>query len=178
MKSKQHTNLIWRALLALVFTLSALGSSAGLTMVAAAGSDEDEVVKQAVKFDQRADIYLGGSGVFFSPSAYTGTVEFSRLVATDTSKLHFTTRWTDVAVVDDKGVEFKTVRRLVYVYFNLSAEDRAAWDKGKLGLYYYDPAKKDWVEVTARLVKDKSAPDGRLAVIISKFGLYGLATKR
>jgi len=64
-------------------------------------------------------------------------------------------------------------------FINLNADDRAAWNKGKLGIYYYDTTKDTWKECATRLIASKNAPYGRVSCLILKeFGLYGIAIKR
>lgn len=136
-------------------------------------------ITKPLVYQKPLDISLGKGGVYFPSSSYTGKAVLTRIEPVDTRKLTFTQRWLDIRLFDSKGKEFKTVYGYVYVYFNLNADDRAAWNKGKLGIYHYDQAKKVWVECETQLLAGKNAPYGRVRHLITKeFGLYGLAIKR
>ena len=94
-------------------------------------------------------------------------------------KLLFTQPWLDIRVRDSAGAEFKKIYGIIYVYFNLSSEDRTAWDQGKLSIYYYDALKKSWQECPSRLLAEKGSQNGRVSCMITEgFGRYGMATKR
>jgi len=154
------------------------GLALGYGAPAKAAMKTDTVTKPLV-YQKSLDIYLGKGGVYFPSSHYTGKAVLTRIEPENTKKLTFTQRWSDIRLFDSGGKEFKPVYGYVYVYFNLSADDRTAWDKGKLSIYHYNATKKVWDECETQLLAGKNAPHGRVRfLLIDEFGLYGVAVKR
>lgn len=138
----------------------------------------DSITKPLV-YQKSSDISLGNGGVYFPSSNYAGYAVLSRIQPEHTKKLTFTQRWIDFHIFDANGKEFKKVFGYVYVYFNLNAEDRMAWDQGKLSIYHYNNAKKIWDLCETQLLASKNAPYGRVRFLMTEeFGLYGLAITR
>jgi hypothetical protein len=136
-------------------------------------------ITKNLTYQKPLDISIGRGGVYFPNSLFTGTAELNRIDPVNTKKLAFTQRWMDIKLFDVSGKPIRTVKGFAYVYFILNVEDRAAWNKEKLGIYQYNEAKKIWEECDSRLILDKSAPYGRLSFLITDgYGLYGLAVKK
>jgi hypothetical protein len=141
-------------------------------------SAAEKSISKGITFGKSADIYLGKGGVYFPNSSYTATAVLTREKISPTKSLLFTHRSIDIHLYDNNGKEIKNLFGYVYVYFNLNAEDRENWGKGKLSIYQYDTAKKQWVACSTWLISDKSSPNGRASCLISNFGTYALGTKR
>jgi hypothetical protein len=145
-----------------------------------AATGTSQVPKEAkLTAGKPAGVYQGRAGVYFISAFTAGTLEVSRL---DLDKRHGqralifgSQRWLDVALTDTNGKQIKDLRGFVYVYFNLNSDDRAAWKKGKLSIYQYKAAEKDWVMCPTFVIQDKSAKFGRATCLITKTGLYSLA---
>ena len=163
--------------LALVIAIAGLGSS----WIPAAAAKTNETVIKSLTFEQPADIYLRKGGVYFSSSNYTGEARLTRFQAAGVylnRNLEFVQPLTEIRANSLSGVEFRTLWGIVYVYYNLTSEQRAAWTKGDLSIYQYDPIKKTWSACPSLLVQDESAKFGRLACVIPAFGVYGLAISK
>lgn len=142
-------------------------------------AQKDDSITKPLTYQKPLDISLGKGGVYFPSSNYTGRAVLTRLEPKNTKKLTFTHRWLDIRLFDPNGKEIKTVYGFVYVYFNLNADDLAAWNKGKLGIYYYNITKDTWDECATRLIASKNSPYGRVScLILDEFGRYGIAIKQ
>ena len=171
MKGKKVIFLV----LMLVITIAVLGSS----WIPVAAAKTNETVVKPLVFEKPADIYLRKGGVYFSSSNYTGEARLTRFQAVGVylkKNLEFVQPLTEIRANSSSGVEFKTLWGIVYVYYNLTSEQRAAWTKGDLSIYQYDPIKKTWSSCPSLLVQDESTKFGRLACVIPAFGVYGLAS--
>jgi hypothetical protein len=159
-------------LIFLVFCLSL-----GLTTQAFAAEKTVKLQKK-ITSGTNADVYLGRGGVFFSNSVFSGVAQVTRMdpdQSHSSGKLRFFPRWLDARLYVDNE-EIKQARGLVYVYFNLDNQLRKAWDDGKLHIYQYVQKTGKWEMCQVELlVKTKYVPQGRLACVISNFGLYGMA---
>jgi hypothetical protein len=129
-----------------------------------------------------AGAYQGRAGVYFTSAFTSGKLEVSRLDLENRSGgralIFGSQRWLDVTLTDINGKQIKDLRGFVYVYFNLNSDDRAAWNKGNLSIYQYKAAEKDWVRCPTFVIQDKSAQFGRATCLITKTGLYSLATTK
>ena len=170
----------FQILLAILFTLSAIVGS----LKPALAYTSIDVVTKKLEYQKSTDIYTRNAGVYFPNSAYTATATLTRIDPTPdheawTRNLIFAQPLLDIRLYDSNGKEFKSVYGIVYVYFNLMVEDREAWDKGKLSIYYYDKVTKVWMECPARLLAEKGSQYGRISCLITEgFGLYAMAIKR
>ena len=137
-------------------------------------------VSKRVFYQESADIWLGNSGVYLPSSAYAGWLVLSSTTPDDSymKGQNFVQRWIDVRIYNNDAVEFKQLYGLVYVYFNLNRQTRAAWDAGELSIYHYDANGGQWVECPTHLVGTKNWPYGRLACYAGQFGAYGLVPSR
>jgi hypothetical protein len=148
----------------------------GMTTQALAAEKTIKIQKN-INSGENWDVYLGRGGVFFSNSVFSGQAQVTRMDPnpSKSGKITFFPRWLDARLyVDNK--EVKQARGLVYVYFNLDNQLRKAWDNGKLHIYQYIPNTGKWqICQVEMLVKTKQVPQGRLACVISEFGLYGMA---
>ena len=167
----KHRKMVFFLLgLTLVFIL-AIGQ---WSLVEAA--QKNHSVTKSLEYQKPVDVSLGRGGVYFSSSSYTGSVVLTRIKAEPHKKLTFTQRWSDIHLFDTKGKEFNKVYGIIYVYFKLNHQERAAWEKGDLSIYHYNQTKKIWEECETQLLASKNAPYGLArTVIIDGFGLYGLA---
>jgi hypothetical protein len=136
----------------------------------------DSVSKQ-ITYQQPADIWRGNAGVFLPSSSFTGRLVLTQArsnAATAGQGLDFVQRLVDFRILDNKGAEFRQVFGLVYVYFNLNKQTRAAWEAGELSIYHYDTRQGKWVQCPTHLVQTRNLPHGRLTCYAGKFGTYGL----
>lgn len=172
-----HTKKLFQLVIAFIVAFSATGGA--WLGASAASKSASKVITRDISFEDTADIFQGNSGVYFPSSAFTAEVELTRSDPTSRrgrSDLDFVQRWTEVRLYDSKGAEFKQVYGLIYVYYNLTKQQRRAWENGDLGIYYYNPDERDWERCEIeRLISTKNRPNGRLACVISNFGLYGMA---
>jgi murein DD-endopeptidase MepM/ murein hydrolase activator NlpD len=138
-------------------------------------------VSKKISYQEQVDIWLGNSGVYLPSSAYTGWLVLSSTTPDDSYVKrghHFIQRWIDVRIYNNDAVEFKQLYGLVYVYFNLNRQTRAAWDAGELSIYHFDAREGKWVEYPTHLVTTKNWPYGRVTCYASQFGTYGLVQAR
>lgn len=165
-----------------LFLVMLLGFNATHAAGAKPAAGGVDTILQKIRFGEPADVFLGKAGVYFIESAYTAKVEFTRLdpvTRLADRDLNFLRRWVDVRVVDSQGKELKQVFGLIYVYFNLDSTLFNAYEDGDLKIYHYDEEEKAWSACPVLVEIDtKNLPYGRLACVISDFGLYGLAIER
>jgi LysM repeat protein len=135
-----------------------------------------------VSFGKVADIYQGNAGVFMPSSNYDGRVVVARHFANEFDMprgLQLVQNPLEFRVVDEDGDRINEVFGLNYVYFNLSNENRRAYDNGDLDIYHYNAAAKGWESCDLQvLITTKNRPNGRLACIAQDFGLFALAESR
>ena len=164
--------------LALVALAIAIGALAGSRASGLAKSEPDSATFW-LTYEQPAEVYLGKGGVFMVKSYYNGSAVISRIEPDKThadEDLRFIERWIEFHVFDTQGATAASFLGLNYVYFDLTKRERLAWEDGQLSIYYYDRYKFDWVECPTKYVADENPPHGRLACVMTDFGLYGLAT--
>jgi hypothetical protein len=135
---------------------------------------------KTLEVDKSLFIPFGRGGVYFPKSAYAGSVIITRTAPTDTKKYAFTQPWLDIKLYDTKNKAITTVKGNAYVYFNLTEEDRVAWDSGKLSIYQYNVDKKIWQPCKTYFIGGLSSSSyGRVMYLISgSYGTYGLAIKK
>jgi LysM repeat protein len=135
-----------------------------------------------VSFGKAADIYQGNAGVYMPSSNYDARVVVARHFAYNYEMprgLHLVQNPLEFRVVDENGDRISEIFGLNYVYFNLSRENRRAYDNGDLAIYHYNPAVKGWERCEFQMLIDtKNGPNGRLACVAQDFGLFALAESR
>src|SRR3990170_5736457 len=100
-------------------------------------------------YEQPAEVYLGKGGVFMVKSYYNGSAVISRIEPDITyadEDLRFIERWIEFHVFDALGATAVSFLGLNYVYFDLTKEERLAWERGEISIYRYDRFKIDWIE--------------------------------
>lgn len=151
----------------------------GPVVIAPTGDDDVIVVRQDVEFGETVDFYRGNAGVFLPSSAYNGEIELSRISteATDPNQdIEFVHRLLEYRVFDGNDREVRLVRGLNYIYFNLNQQTFAAWDRGDLNIYHYNPDEREWEPCEFQIhIGTVNRPYGRLACVATEFGFYGLA---
>jgi len=132
--------------------------------------------------EEPAEVYLGRGGIYMVNSAYNATAVINRIKPNKLihphQNLEFVDRWIEFYIYDEFGVAYQTLWGLNYVYFNLTYDHRALWDKGLLSLYYWDPFQVKWIVCPSFLVADENLPHGRIACVMQKFGTFGLAMNK
>ncbi len=138
----------------------------------------DALVK--LTFQQPADIYRGRAGAFFPISNYTGFAALWRFEPTERlldRRLEFIQRMLELRLFDPQGNEFERAFGLNYVYFNLNRMTRIEWFAGELSIYHFDPDLRRWEVCPSHFVETKNQPHGRIACVVSEFGIYAQARK-
>lgn len=132
-----------------------------------------------VNLGETVDFSLGNAGLFLPNSNYPGEITLRRLNSSSSQPvpdLNFTQQWLEVIVTDQSGSRQPAAEGLNYVYFNLDANSRAAWDSGNLGIYRYSPELLRWQECPFPvLFENENQPWGRLACTPQQLGVFGLA---
>lgn len=133
-------------------------------------------------FGKEYDAYLGSTGVYTPRSAFTGRMELTQSAPTTTKPftgMTFQGTWQDIRIYNNSnGKAFARAYGLIYVYFNLTPDQRSLYDKGKLSIYHWDEADAKWeVCPVVLFLKGENKPNGRLACVIEEFGLYTMAAK-
>jgi hypothetical protein len=144
-----------------------------------------ETLTKKFEFGKEYDVSFGQTnviGMYTPSSAYNGTLEMI-MNPPDASRpfkatgMQFVGQWVDVSMLKTGGGEFTQVAGLLYLYFNLTAADRKLWDEGRLGIYRHVAEDKDWEACEVQVfLKNENKPNGRLACVLSDFGMYTLAS--
>ena len=146
------------------------------------GAQTTDMRQKNVSVGTSEDIYRGNAGIYIPSSNYSGTVTVERYDASKSNtvkNIQFTQKLVKIIVTDNQGNQINQVSGLNYVYFNLDQQSRAAYDKGELSIYHYNPQQKAWVQCQNQLpITDKNQPYGRMACIIQNFGLFGVAQQK
>lgn len=134
-------------------------------------------------FQRRLDLSHGNGGIFLPSSNYTGFAALSRIPfeeLPESRRLEFVQEGLQFNFFDDQGKAFPRAFGMIYVYFNLTGDTRAAWNSGDLGIYRYNTSRNTWVscDFGPYLIQTTNRPNGRLACVVTDFGLYGLAVEK
>ena len=163
-----------RMVLAIVIAFSAVASQ---VFVAEAGS---KIKYKDVVAGRTYDVALGQGGVYIPSSGLTAELRLTKitphhqLVFTNYPK--FTSKWWEVQFyVGDTRVR-DLYSSLTYVYFKLSRKEYRAWTEGRLTVYYYSEAKRDFVPCTT-IIMAKKAGNNRLGCIAYLPGIYAVGEK-
>ena len=143
-------------------------------------TEDVTVVKQAVKYQKKADVYLGNAGLYMPSSNYTGWVKLERFAVQDVSYargMTFHQDLIDVGIYDSKMKLFEKVWGFNYLYFNLTSVTRSLYNKDKLNIYRYDASKRAWQACEVPVFVANKGKYGRLSCLINDFGIYALASK-
>jgi hypothetical protein len=143
---------------------------------------DGQTMTQLLVFGREYDAYLGANGVYTPRSAFSGRLEMIQNIPNNTKPftgMTFQGNWSDVRIYNNSnGKAFARAYGLIYVYFNLTPEQRSMYDKGKLSIYHWDEADAKWeVCPVVLFLKGENKPNGRMACVIKEFGLYTLAAK-
>ena len=128
--------------------------------------------------EQPAEVYLGKGGVSMVKNYYNGSAVIHRIEPDKTypsKDLQFVERWIEFHVFTPWGEPAPDFLGLNYVYFDLTKRERLAWEDGLLNIYYYDRYQYEWLPCPTKYVADENPPHGRLACVMTDFGLFGLA---
>lgn len=170
MKSSKFIRLI----LAIVIAFSAVSSQ---VMLADAAS---KVKYKNIVFGRTYDVALGQGGVYIPSSGLTAELRLKKITPHHqlvfTNYPDFTSKWWEVQFYkgDERVRELYT--SLTYVYFKLSRKEYRAWTEGKLTVYHYSEAKRDFVECTT-IIMAKKAGNNRVGCIAFLPGIYALGEK-
>jgi hypothetical protein len=169
----------WTQVVFIVFAASAL-SLAVLNIVRASVSAVENKKVVSVEFGDDVDLSVGRAGVYIPESKVQGTLVMTRIDRDRQSK-KFTWFQQELEVFIYEGEEgSRTIGKMfgiAYVYFNLDVTARRAYDQvggDTMSIWYWHSYFNDWVKCPTFLVRDASAPRGRLACIWQEFGLYAL----
>ena len=126
------------------------------------------------------DVALGQGGVYIPSAGLTAELRLKKLAPHHqlvfTNYPTFTSKWWEVQFYqgDDRVRELYT--SLTYVYFKLSRKEYRAWTEGRLTVYNYSEAKRDFVECNTIIMAKKSGGN-RLGCIAYLPGIYALGEK-
>lgn len=152
------------------FLIAAVYVAIVLSLIAAGGA----LTRQArVHQGDTVNLYLQRSGVHITRSNFSGTLVLS-LKDKDpvkTKSLYFQRKLIDARFLDEKGKRITSIQGAVYVYFNASSKEIAAFDRGELSIYYFDTWKNKWTTCYTFKVYGL---DARLGCRALNYGLYGL----
>jgi hypothetical protein len=142
---------------------------------------EGETLVQRVQYSREYDFAINSTGVYTPKSAYTGRLELTQSDP-DGKKpfagMTFQGKWMDLRIYNSTGKVQTRAYGLIYAYFNLTADQRTLYDKGKLSIYTWNESDAKWVACPVVVfLKGENKPNGRLACVIKEFGLYTLAAK-
>ncbi len=137
-------------------------------------------IKRNLVENQTLIIPSGRGGVYFYEPAYTGTAVIIRTEPGDTKHLSFTRPWLTIELYDTKGNAIITAKGLTYVFYNLTEEERNAWDNGMLKVFQFNVDKQIWQKCeTQYLVEMLGKSNGRVMCQISRtYRTYGLALRK
>ena len=163
-----------RVILALVIAFSAVASQ---VFVAEAGT---KTKYKDIVAGRSYDISLGQGGVYIPNSGLTAELRLSKITPHHqlafTNYPNFTSRWWEVQfyVGDNRVRDLYT--SLTYVYFKLSQKEYRAWKEGRLTVYYYSEAKRDFIRCIT-IIMAKKAGANRLGCIAHLPGIYALGER-
>jgi hypothetical protein len=163
-----------RVILALVIAFSLVSSQ--VMLADAAG----KVKIRDIFFGKTYDVALGQAGVYIPSSGLTAELRLKKITPHHqlvfTNYPNFTSKWWEVQFYkgDERVRELYT--SLTYVYFKLTRKEYRAWTEGKLTVYYYSDAQRDFVECTTIVMARKSGKN-RLGCIAYLPGIYALGEK-
>ncbi len=166
--------------LALVALVIACGALIGSQESGLAVSEPDSATFWLTE-GQPAEVYLGKGGVSMVKNYYNGSAVIFRIEPYKTyadEDLRFIERWIEFHVYDPQGAPAASFLGLNYVYFNLTKQEKLAWEDGLINIYYYDRYLYDWIACPTNYVADENPPHGRLSCVMTDFGLFGLATEK
>lgn len=156
------------------FLLAALYGVIILSLIAAGGS----LTRRARVFQgDTVNLYLQRSGVHITRSNYSGTLILA-LKDKDplkTKSLYFQRKLVDARFIDENGSRISGIQGAVYIFYNVSPKEMAAFDRGELNIYYFDTWKNAW---TACYSFKVYGLEGRLGCRALNYGLYGLGWSR
>lgn len=139
-------------------------------------SDQLEIFAFELVGGESLDGSTGTVGAFTPSSCYYGTLFISKISPPyyDRSSFRIHGSTLEVKIVDSEGNELDTYCGFYYVYFNLNSETIKLWEAGKLSVYEY--GNKAWVRLSPYLVD--AGENGRLAIIITRPGIFALANEK
>jgi hypothetical protein len=167
-------NQIFRVALALVIAFSVIASQ--VVIADAAG----RVKIQNVVYGKSYDVALGQAGIYIPSSGMTAELRLRKITPHHqlvfTNYPNFTSKWWEVQFYqgDDRVRELYT--SLTYVYFKLTRKEYRAYTEGRLTVYYYSEAQRDFVECSTIILAKKSG-NNRLGCIAFLPGIYALGEK-
>ena len=163
-----------RICLALIIAFTAVSSQ---VMIADAAG---RVKLKDISYGHTYDVALGQGGVYIPSSGMTAELRLRKITPHHqlvfTNYPDFTSKWWEVQFYkgDERVRELYT--SLTYVYFKLTRKEYRAWTEGKLTVYHYSEAQRDFVECTT-IVMARKAGKNRLGCIAYLPGIYALGVK-
>lgn len=165
---------LFRMVLAIVIAFTAVSSQ---VMIADAAG---KVKLKDIVYGKSYDVALGQGGVYIPSSGMTAELRLKKITPHHqlvfTNYPNFTSKWWEVQFYkgDERVRELYT--SLTYVYFTLSRKEYRAWTEGRLTVYHYSEAQRDFVECTTIVMAKKSGRN-RLGCIAYLPGIYALGEK-
>jgi len=163
-----------RLILVLVIAFSAVSSQV-LTADAAG-----RVKTKDVAFGKTYDVSYGQGGVYIPSSGLAAELRLKKITPHHqlvfTHYPDFTSKWLDVQFYKGDERVRQLYTSLTYVYFKLSRKEYRAWTEGKLTVYHYSQAQRDFVECTTIIMAKKSG-NNRVGCIAFLPGIYALGEK-
>jgi hypothetical protein len=167
-------NKIFGVALALVIAFSIIASQ---VMIAEAAG---KVKVTDVVSGKSYDVALGQAGVYIPSSGLTAELRLRKITPHHqlvfTNYPTFTSKWWEVQFYQGDNRVRELYTSLTYVYFKLSRKEYRAYTEGRLTVYYYSEAKRDFVECTNIILAKKSG-NNRLGCIAFLPGIYALGEK-
>jgi len=145
-------------------------------MVTSFDCSEEETTAFELVGGESLDGSTGTVGAFTPSSCYYGTLFISKISPPfyDKSSFRIHGSTLNVRIVDVDGNELESYCGYYYVYFNLNAETIKLWNSGKLSVYEY--GHKAWIRHFPYMVD--AGEHGRLAIIITRPGIFALANEK
>lgn len=167
-------NKIFRVALALVIAFSVIASQVVIAEAAAKVKFRDIVAGRTY------DVALGQGGVYIPSAGFSAELRLKKITPHHQIIFEnyptFASKWWEVQFYQGDNRVRDLYTSLTYVYFKLTRKEYRAYQEGRLTVYHYSEAQRDFVECQTVILAKKTG-NNRLGCIAYLPGIYALVEK-